>query len=206
MSIIEAATEAGFEQTAVQDVLDLAGVSRRAFYDQFSSKQQCFLSTVDVLGAACAQRVAHACAETRGPVDRVDRALGAYFAALQSSPSAARALLTIAPRIGPDGRATLQRCSARFVAILTQNKSAFAGPLSPIAASAVVAGTRRVSALWADRVLIAEPESISQSLRAWASSCCQQDRTSSPTASSQGRLLGADRRSGRADWTSASES
>jgi AcrR family transcriptional regulator len=78
-AMIEVVSERGYPETRVVDVIGLAGVSRKTFYELFSSKEDCFLATYDVLlgnllgdtargfesrpGAPWAERVAAALAE-----------------------------------------------------------------------------------------------------------------------------------------------
>ena len=49
--MIEAVHEHGYPQTTVAHVIALAGVSRRAFYEQFPNKEACFLATYDIVVA-----------------------------------------------------------------------------------------------------------------------------------------------------------
>jgi AcrR family transcriptional regulator len=48
-AMIEVVSERGYGDTRVVDVIELAGVSRKTFYEQFSSKEECFLATYDTL-------------------------------------------------------------------------------------------------------------------------------------------------------------
>src|SRR5262245_7429809 len=41
--------EKGYAETRVADLLELSGVSRSAFYEHFSDKQECLLAAVDAL-------------------------------------------------------------------------------------------------------------------------------------------------------------
>ncbi|HET8639424.1 MAG TPA: TetR/AcrR family transcriptional regulator [Solirubrobacterales bacterium] len=47
--MIEVVSEKGYPDTRVVDVIALAGVSRKTFYELFNSKEDCFLATYDVL-------------------------------------------------------------------------------------------------------------------------------------------------------------
>src|ERR1700719_2099929 len=59
-AMIEAVSSDGYERAGVRQVVGLAGVSRRAFYEQFANKQECFLATFDVIAARGAGRVSAA--------------------------------------------------------------------------------------------------------------------------------------------------
>src|SRR5271168_4540645 len=48
-AMIEAVAHDGYEGTSVKRVIELAGVSRRSFYEQFANKEDCFLVTFDLI-------------------------------------------------------------------------------------------------------------------------------------------------------------
>jgi TetR/AcrR family transcriptional regulator len=54
-AMVEAVAECGYEGTSVKQVISLAGVSRRSFYEQFANKQESFLATFDLLAHQTAQ-------------------------------------------------------------------------------------------------------------------------------------------------------
>src|SRR4051794_24859038 len=47
--MIEVVSERGYPETRVVDVIGVAGVSRKTFYELFDSKEDCFLAAYDVL-------------------------------------------------------------------------------------------------------------------------------------------------------------
>ena len=47
--MIEVVSERGYPDTRIVDVIEVAGVSRKTFYELFSSKEDCFLAAYDVL-------------------------------------------------------------------------------------------------------------------------------------------------------------
>src|ERR1700710_1829284 len=65
-AMIEAVARHGYERTSVKQVVGLAGVSRRSFYEQFANKQECFLSTYDLIAIRGAGRVSGAYRAARG--------------------------------------------------------------------------------------------------------------------------------------------
>ena len=78
-AMVEAVATSGYERTSVKQVVALAGVSRRSFYEQFANKQECFLSTYDVIATRGAGRVnaAYRAADgdaARAPAGRLRRA------------------------------------------------------------------------------------------------------------------------------------
>jgi AcrR family transcriptional regulator len=59
-AMLKAASELGYRETNVQDVIERAGVSRPTFYEHFSNKEDCFLTAFDATAARLRERVASA--------------------------------------------------------------------------------------------------------------------------------------------------
>lgn len=111
LAMAEAMAEKGYVATAVADVLRRAKVSRETFYQQFSSKEDCFQAAY----ARAVEQVMHRLVrigmtggETTGNVDpvRLERLLGAYLDALADEPAYARMFLV---EVYAAGRETLTR-------------------------------------------------------------------------------------------------
>jgi hypothetical protein len=69
--MVESVYQRGYAATSVAHVIALAGVSRRAFYEQFTNKEDCFLSTYDAFVAASRKRVLKAWLGERGWANRL---------------------------------------------------------------------------------------------------------------------------------------
>ncbi|WP_245604291.1 TetR/AcrR family transcriptional regulator [Patulibacter minatonensis] len=111
----------GYVGTSVTAILKRAGVSRQTFYEQFTSKEECFAATyawaVEIV-LAQTTRAAEAGGPGADPGDRVDRMLESYLGGLASKPQFARVLLIETYAAGPtalQARIALQR---RFVEVL----------------------------------------------------------------------------------------
>jgi len=118
-ALAEAVAERGYAKTSVADVLTRAGVSRETFYEQFSSREECFLETFDHAGRVLLARVAGAPGEG-SPGERFERVLGTYLDTLASEPAYARVYLVESYAVGPEAvrrRAALQ---GRFVDALVE--------------------------------------------------------------------------------------
>jgi AcrR family transcriptional regulator len=102
----------GYANTSVADILRAARVSRETFYEQFSSKEDCFMSAFE---EAYARLVSAALTEpvtAAAPADRLDHLLGAYLEAIAAEPTYARVFLVEVHAAGPAAlrrRAELQR-------------------------------------------------------------------------------------------------
>jgi AcrR family transcriptional regulator len=110
--------EKGYAATSVADVLRGAKVSRETFYEQFESKEDCFMSALE---AAVDVVLAQAFAGPPGggtPIERFDRGLRTYLEALAAHPQLSRLFLLEVYAAGPaalERRAAVQR---RFAAVL----------------------------------------------------------------------------------------
>ncbi len=118
-AVAEAVAEKGFVSVSVADVIRRAGVSRETFYEQFSDKEDCFLSALEAGADAMLEALGPALTEPAvSPLDRLDRLLTTYLNVLAEEPSFAKAFLIDA--YGAGGRTTARRLELqqRFVAFL----------------------------------------------------------------------------------------
>lgn len=119
-ALAETMAEKGYVDTTVADVLRRAGVSRETFYQQFSSKADCFMTAYET----AAEQVLAAMGAAGGPggdrVERFDRAVGAYLDALAAEPAFARLFLVEVYAAGPDALERRARAQARFVKALSR--------------------------------------------------------------------------------------
>jgi AcrR family transcriptional regulator len=93
-AMLRAASELGYRETNVQDVIERAGVSRPTFYEHFDNKEDCFLAAFDATAARLRQRVS-AAAEKGGDNlrDRLRFGLETLLHFAATEPDAARALI-----------------------------------------------------------------------------------------------------------------
>jgi AcrR family transcriptional regulator len=107
-AMADAMTERGYVGTTVGDVLARAGVSRETFYQQFSSKLDCFMSAFDRAAAVLFARVRKVLpAEGTGsPLDRFDAVFTAYLDSLVAEPAYARLFLV---EVNAAGREAIER-------------------------------------------------------------------------------------------------
>jgi AcrR family transcriptional regulator len=147
-AMIEAIDSRGYEKTSVMLVIGLAGVSRRAFYEQFSGKEACFLETFDLIVKREIQRLTHAYRTTSG--DREKRMRGAIdilMGELEQNPKPLRLVLVDAQHAGLEGPKRLHRTTAMCEGLFS---SAFSDKRHPDAlpapvVRAIVGGLRRTA-------------------------------------------------------------
>jgi AcrR family transcriptional regulator len=93
----------GYARVSVADVVELAGVSRRTFYEQFTDKEHCFLIAYETGTEALIEEMVARAAAVDG-VDwhgRLRAALDAYTGILAGEPEFARAVLIDVLGAGP---------------------------------------------------------------------------------------------------------
>ena len=73
-ALIEAVAHDGYDGTSVKRVIELAGVSRRSFYEQFANKEDCFLVTFDLIVRRELQQIRRAYLAAEGPLEQRARA------------------------------------------------------------------------------------------------------------------------------------
>jgi AcrR family transcriptional regulator len=133
-AMIEAVATNGYERTSVKQVVGLAGVSRRSFYEQFANKQECFLATFDVIAARGAGRVSAAYRAADGDVeDRMHAAFGELTAAISANQKSAHLAIVEAPKAGAPALLRLRHASATFELMLAQclGETSSSGSLPP---------------------------------------------------------------------------
>jgi AcrR family transcriptional regulator len=103
-AMIEAIARHGYEATSVKEVIELAGVSRRSFYEQFANKEAAFLVTFDLIARNDIKRLRRAFLATDGPLEQRARAAFAQFAEIAEQDRNATILIVLeAQRAGLPG-------------------------------------------------------------------------------------------------------
>lgn len=147
-AMIEAVATNGYGRTSVKQVVTLAGVSRRAFYEQFANKQECFLATLDLIAGQAMDSIASTYRSTEGTLEqRLRAALTTFAEVVQRNPKGSRLMLVDAPSAGPAGwerlTETLTAFEERFAASFSNAPDAASLP-EPVA-RAIVGGLRRAT-------------------------------------------------------------
>jgi AcrR family transcriptional regulator len=120
-AMAEATAENGYVNTTVADVLKRARIGRETFYEQFSSKEDCFIAAYEAVAAMILAGVERDAAAPGTQIERFDRAIGAYLDALASEPAFARLFMVEVYAAGDkvlETRAAIQR---RFVDVVARN-------------------------------------------------------------------------------------
>jgi AcrR family transcriptional regulator len=86
-------TERGYANTPVAAIIERAGVSRETFYEQFASKQDCFIAALENTVQDLGTLLTLGLDKPGTPIERFDRMLRAYLDALTAQPGTARLFL-----------------------------------------------------------------------------------------------------------------
>jgi AcrR family transcriptional regulator len=146
-AMIEAVAERGYSRTTVAHVIGLAGVSRRAFYEQFANKEACFSATYDIVVARARKVMLDGWTSERGWANRMHGACRRLLDDIGGNPNGPRLVLVDSLGVGPNVRLGVWLAAATFEPVVA--KAFQADPdgdeLSPLTVSAIVAGVRHVA-------------------------------------------------------------
>lgn len=126
-AVIELTVERGYWEVTVGEIVKRARMSRAVFYENFGSKEELFLTAVDVTLAEVAVAVAAACKEA--DPDREERVRAALRAllALADARGAAVRVSTVDALAVPAGLARYEAAIQRYAELLRAQAPAGAG-------------------------------------------------------------------------------
>jgi AcrR family transcriptional regulator len=145
-AMIEAVSRNGYERTTVAHVIALAGVSRRAFYELFANKEECFLGTYDVMIAQARKRLLHAWLSEHGWENRMHSSCRSLLGGLARTPKGPRLVLVDSLGIGPRSRERMQLAGLVFERIVATAFSLAPEQVSypQLTSRVVVTGVRQI--------------------------------------------------------------
>jgi AcrR family transcriptional regulator len=155
-AMAEAMYELGYVRTPVAEIIKRAGVSRETFYQQFGSKQDCFLAALNQTVAELADAMAPGLQIPGSTMAKADDLIGRYLNAIAGDPVMAKIFLVESFAAGPEvaaRRAVLQR---RFIDAMAD----FVNASTPEGRFACEAFIASVIAMATTRVATGEIDSI----------------------------------------------
>lgn len=108
----------GYQAVTIAHLTREAGVSRAAFYHQFSGKEECFLATYDVAARWFCESVEGAVAGEEEWRARIRTGAGEALRLLAANPTVAHLMAVEAPQAGRAARERQQAMLERFAAAL----------------------------------------------------------------------------------------
>jgi AcrR family transcriptional regulator len=124
-AMADGVAEKGYARVAVADVIERAGVSRKAFYEQFANKEECFLAAYDA-GASVLLATIDDAAAAAAPdwLAALRAGVAAYLETLAAHPTFARTFLIEVPGAGDEALARRTAVHERFAAQLKASHDA----------------------------------------------------------------------------------
>jgi AcrR family transcriptional regulator len=124
-AMIEVVSERGYPETRVVDVIGVAGVSRKTFYELFDSKEDCFLAAYDVLLGNLLEEAGNAFESRPGApwAERIAAALGRLLEHLAAHPDEARFAIVEVLAAGPKALARRDAALRQFTGFLEAGRS-----------------------------------------------------------------------------------
>src|SRR5689334_15587529 len=92
-ALIEVVAENGYDGFKVRDVVRVAGVSSRAFYELFADKEDCFLQSYDLIARRATRSLMAAQGDAGSPRERLRRSLDELVDGIEREPGSARLAL-----------------------------------------------------------------------------------------------------------------
>lgn len=141
-AMIEVVSERGYPETRVVDVIGVAGVSRKTFYELFTSKEDCFLAAYDVLLGKILGDTADGFESRPGApwAERVQAALRALLKHLAEHPDEARFAIVEVLAAGPKALARRDAALRQFTGFLDAGRAETTVELPGITALSIAGG------------------------------------------------------------------
>lgn len=142
----------GYRDTTVADIVRHARTSKRTFYDQFSTKEECFVELNSTYNEDMVVVVRNAVDPTAPWQAQVRQAVTAYARTIDATRAITLSWIRELPALGDEARLLLRRGLDRFAVMIgdltngPQFRNAGLTPLSPSAAIILVGGLNELTA------------------------------------------------------------
>jgi len=144
--MLEAVGSHGYDGTSVRTVLDLTGLYRQAFYDNFPDKDACYLEAFDFGVARLESAVVAAAAHEQTWQGKLRAGLGVLLDTFDSDPDLGRALVVEVHAAGPEALEKRAAAMKRIADFVDSARDVSGGDESPppIAPEGIVAGIHAI--------------------------------------------------------------
>jgi AcrR family transcriptional regulator len=145
-AMIESVALKGYAKTSVADVIALAGVSRRAFYEHFTNKETCFIATHNIAARRTSKALVHGWESERGWANRLHAACRSVLCDIESHPKSSHLVMVDVLGLGRKAYDCVRAYNALFErSVVTGFVLSPDGAMcSPLAPRAIVGGVRHV--------------------------------------------------------------
>lgn len=145
-AIIEVVSERGYPETRVVDVIGVAGISRKTFYELYESKEDCFLAAYDVLLGNLLSDTAKGFESEQGApwAERIAAGLGALLEHIAKHPDEARFAIVEVLAAGPKALARRDAALRQFTGFLESGRAETSVELPGITALSLAGGVNEL--------------------------------------------------------------
>jgi AcrR family transcriptional regulator len=116
-ALAEETSEKGYRGVTVADIVKRAAIARNTFYENFSSKEVCFLAAQELAMSAALDRVVTAAGEFESWPQRVHAGLAAFLEYVTAEPALARTCLVESLAAGPEAVKYYEESQQAFVSL-----------------------------------------------------------------------------------------
>ncbi|HEX5983181.1 MAG TPA: TetR/AcrR family transcriptional regulator [Solirubrobacterales bacterium] len=132
MALAEEISEQGFHSVTISDIVKRAGVARNTFYENFGSKEECFLAAQEFAMSTALERVVDAAGELDDWPRRVEAGLTSFLDYVVEEPALARTCMVEALAAGPTSIAYYEESLQAFVSLFKLGRDVSPhGPVLP---------------------------------------------------------------------------
>ena len=121
-ALAEETVEKGYRAVTVADIVSRAGIARNTFYENFSSKEDCFLAASEFAVKEALRRVVDAASRVDTWPQRVNAGLDAFLHYVASEPALARTCVVEALSAGPAAVERYERSIQAFVPLFRMGR------------------------------------------------------------------------------------
>ena len=134
--------EKGYRAVTVADIVKRAGIARNTFYENFRSKEDCFLATQEYAMSAALERVVEAAGELDDWPSRIRAGLSAFLEYVVEEPALARTCMVDALAAAPSSVRYYEESLQAFVSLfrLGRDVSPHGGELPETLEEAIIGG------------------------------------------------------------------
>jgi AcrR family transcriptional regulator len=157
----------GYAETTIADIVREASVSRRTFYEHFSTKQECFIALYEAASHNALKVLRDAIDPSHDWHAQLETALTAYLGRMTQSPVLMRTLFIEILGLGAEGLEARRRRNAEIAEFILQvvNPSRDK-PLSPTLAMAIVGGITELILLYIEQDKVAQMQDLVEPAKA----------------------------------------
>jgi AcrR family transcriptional regulator len=122
-ALAEETVEKGYRSVTVADIVRRAGIARNTFYENFSSKEDCFLAASEFAVEEALRRVTEAAGKVDSWPARIDVGLAAFLHYAATEPALARTCIVEALSAGPAAVERYESSIQAFVPFLRMGRT-----------------------------------------------------------------------------------